>query len=318
MGKCYSMDLRERVVSYVDDGHSRRQAAEHFDVSPSFAVKLLSRRAGTGSPAPACQGRPKGGGKLAPYLAFLIAQVEARPDITMPELVDALATAHGIRAHPASLSRRLCGAGFSYKKTLLASERERADVRYRRRIWINLRQPWMRLEPSRLVFIDETSLNTKMTRLRGRSRRGSRLRADAPFGRWGTQTFIAGLRCDSLTAPWIIPGAMNRIAFNTYIETQLVPTLNQRDVVILDNLSTHKSAWAAQRLRECGAWFLFLPQYSPDLNPIEMAFSKLKAHMRAAATRNFEDLWQALGNICDLFEPEECWNYFKASGYASN
>lgn len=116
MGKCYSMDLRERVVSYVDDGHSCRQAAEHFGVSPSFAVKLLSRRKGTGSPAPSRQGRPKGGGKLAPYLAFLIDRVEARPDITMPELAAVLAASQGVHAHPASLSRLLCGAGFSYKK----------------------------------------------------------------------------------------------------------------------------------------------------------------------------------------------------------
>ena len=116
MGKCYSMDLRDRVISYVDDGHTRRQAAKHFGVSPSFAVKLLSRRAGTGSSAPACQGRPKGGGKLAPYLAFLIAQVEARPDIVMSELARALEAGHGVCAHPASLSRCLCKAGFSYKK----------------------------------------------------------------------------------------------------------------------------------------------------------------------------------------------------------
>jgi transposase len=171
------MDLRERVVSYVNDGHSRRQAAGHFGVSPSFAVKLLSRRAGTGSSASACQGRPKGGGKFAPHMAYLIAQVEARPDITIPELADMFAAAHGIRTHPASLWRLLCGAGFSYKKTLLASECERADVHLRRRVWIKMRQPWMRLDPSRLVFIDETSLNTKMTRPRGRSRRGARLRA---------------------------------------------------------------------------------------------------------------------------------------------
>ncbi len=116
MGKCYSMDLRERVVCYVDDGHSRRQAAAHFGVSPSFAVKLLSRRAGTGSASPACQGRPKGGGKLAPYLVYLIDRVEAQPDITMPELAGLLAEVHGVRAHPASLSRLLCQAGFSYKK----------------------------------------------------------------------------------------------------------------------------------------------------------------------------------------------------------
>jgi len=137
----------------------------------------------------------------------------------------------------------------------------------------------MRLEPHRLVFIDETSTNTRMTRLRGRSLCGERLRASAPFGRWGTQTFIAGLRCFGLTAPWVIDGPMNRLAFNSYIETQLAPTLAKGDVVILDNLAVHKSEAAAECLRQRGAWFLFLPPYSPDLNPIEMAFSKLKAHL---------------------------------------
>ncbi len=176
----------------------------------------------------------------------------------------------------------------------------------------------MRLDPTRLVFIDETSVNTKMTRLRGRSRRGTRLRAKAPFGHWGTQTFIAGLRCDRLTAPWVISGAMNRAAFDTYIATQLAPTLGPGDVVILDNLSTHKSAKAAEVLGEFGARFLFLPQYSPDLNPIEKAFSKLKAHLRAATARTFDELWQSIGDICLLFEPQECRNYFMASGHASD
>jgi transposase len=203
----------------------------------------------------------------------------------------------------------------------MATERERADVRERRREWIEKRQPRMRLQPARLVFIDETAVNTKMTRLRGRSRRGERLRAAAPFGRWGTQTFIAGLRCDGLTAPWVVDGAMDpmdRTAFNAYVETQLAPTLQRGDVVIADNLSIHKSARAAKALKARGAWFLFLPQYSPDLNPIENAFAKLKAHLRGAATRTFEALWAALGDICALFSPDECWNFFKAAGYASN
>jgi hypothetical protein len=139
----------------------------------------------------------------------------------------------------------------------MASECARADVAERRRQWISLRQPFMRRSPQRLVFIDETSVNTKMTRLRGRSRRGQRLKADAPFGKWGTQTFIAGLRHDGLTAPWIIHGAMNRNAFNTYIETQLVPTLQPGDVVILDNLSVHKSAKAEAAIKAKG--MLFLP-----------------------------------------------------------
>jgi transposase len=200
----------------------------------------------------------------------------------------------------------------------MATEREREDVRQRRTEWIERRQPRMRLSPARLVFIDETAVTTKMTRLRGRSRRGDRLMASAPFGRWGTQTFIAGLRCDALTAPWIIPGAMDRSAFNLYIETQLAPTLRPGDVVILDNLSVHNSPHAAEVLRKQGSWLLFLPQYSPDLNPIEMAFSKLKAHLRRHAARTFEDLWAALGDICSLYDEEECWNFFKKAGYASH
>ena len=198
----------------------------------------------------------------------------------------------------------------------MAAARERADVAERRRIWTEKRQPRMRLEPKRLVFIDETAVATNLVRLRGRSVRGERLPAQAPFGHWNTQTFIAGLRCDRLTAPWIVDGAMDRTAFNLYIETQLAPTLARGDVVILDNLSVHNSAHAAEALKARGAWFLFLPQYSPDLNPIEMAFSKLKAHLRAAAARTFEALWAALGDICALFDPEECWNFFKAAGYA--
>jgi len=149
----------------------------------------------------------------------------------------------------------------------MASERAREDIRAERRVWIDLRQPRMRLEPHRLVFVDETSVNTKMVRLRGRSRRGTRLHADAPFGHWGTQTFIAGLRCHGLTAPWVIEKAINRPAFDTWIETQLAPTLSKGDIVILDNLAVHKSARAAECLKQKGAWFLFLPPYSPDLNP---------------------------------------------------
>jgi transposase len=200
----------------------------------------------------------------------------------------------------------------------MASECARADVRAERRLWIDRRQPRMRLEPHRLVFIDETSVNTKMVRLRGRSPCGKRLPADAPFGHWGTQTFIAGLRCNELTAPWVIDKAIDRASFDLWVETQLAPTLSPGDVIILDNLAVHKSAKAAECLKRRGAWFLFLPPYSPDLNPIEMAFAKLKAHLRTAAARTFDALWRAIGDICDLFSPEECWNYLQAAGYASN
>jgi transposase len=200
----------------------------------------------------------------------------------------------------------------------MASECDRADVAERRKLWITIRQPRMRRQPGRLVFIDETSITTKMARLRGRSMCGQRLKARVPAGRWRTQTFIAGLRSDRLTAPWIINGAIDREAFDAYVETQLAPALGKGDVVILDNLSVHLSVKAEAALRSQGAWMLFLPQYSPDLNPIEMAFSKLKAHLRKAAARTFDDLSNAVGDICKLFEPEECWNYFKEAGYASD
>lgn len=198
----------------------------------------------------------------------------------------------------------------------MAAERDRSDIRAARDTWIARRQPKMRDEPHRLVFVDETAVTTKLTRLRGRSRRGTRLPGAAPFGHWKAQTFIAGLRCHGVTAPWIVDGAMNRTAFDLWVETQLAPTLQRGDLVILDNLQVHKSAKAAAILKEKGAWFLFLPAYSPDLNPIEMAFAKLKAHLRKAKARTFDALWKAVGDICDLFTPTECWNYLKHAGYA--
>lgn len=176
----------------------------------------------------------------------------------------------------------------------------------------------MRAMPHRLVFIDETSTNTKMTRLRGRAPVGERLAGAVPFGHWLSQTFIAGLRCNGLTAPWLIEGAMDRTAFDIYIETQLAPTLQPGDVVILDNLKVHASTKASASLKERGAWFLFLPAYSPDLNPIEIAFSKLKAHLRAAGARTYDALWRAVGDICSLFQPRECWSFLRHAGYASD
>lgn len=173
----------------------------------------------------------------------------------------------------------------------------------------------MREQAHRLVFIDETATTTKMTRLRGRALQGRRLKARAPFGHWKTQTFIAGLRCDGLTAPWIIDRPMTKEIFEIYVETQLAPTLDTGDIVILDNLPSHKSDKAKAILKDRGAWFLFLPPYSPDLNPIEMAFSKLKAHLRRRGARTIDDLWRAVGSICDLYSPHECRNYFAAAGY---
>ena len=200
---------------------------------------------------------------------------------------------------------------------MVATERKRARVRRRREDWEKRRMPVMRAQPERLVFIDETSVKTNLTRLRGRSWRGQRLSMDAPFGAWGTQTFIAGLTPDALIAPWVIKRAMDGDAFTAYVERVLVPELVPGTVVILDNLPTHKNADAAKAVRKAGCWFLFLPPYSPDLNPIEMAFSKLKAHLRRIGARSFSQMFDAIAEVCDLFTPDECRNYFKAAGYAS-
>ena len=141
---------------------------------------------------------------------------------------------------------------------------------------------------------------------------------DAPFGSWGTQTLIAGLTSDALIAPWVIKGPMDGPAFTAYVREVLIPEIAPGTVVILDNLATHRNKEAAQALREHGCWFLYLPPYSPHLNPIELAFSKLKAHLRRIGARTFTDVFNAIGSICDLYEPAECWNYFKAAGYVSN
>ena len=187
-----------------------------------------------------------------------------------------------------------------------------------RAIW-RRRQAWLEVHPEKLgkiIFIDETGLNTKMARLRGRAKRGQRLVASIPHGHWKTLTFIAGLRHDRLTAPWVIDGAMDGDAFVKYIKTQLAPTLDKGDVVVLDNLPAHKRQDAEKAVRKRGAWLLFLPPYSPDMNPIELAFSKLKAHLKRLASRTVEELWKTTGKICDLFTAQECANFFKADGYA--
>jgi transposase len=263
MGKAYSLDLRDRIANHIASGQSRRSASRHFGVSASCAVKLAPRVAATGSADPARQGRPPGAGKLAPYLGTLAKWVDAEPDITMPELAARLWSVTGVQLHPATLSRALLKAGYSLKKALLASECGRDDVAQARRTWRVCRQPSLRKKAHRLVFIDETATTTKITRLRGRARRDQRLKARSPFGHWKTQTFIAALRCDGLTAPWVIDCPMNRATFETYVETQLAPTLNPGDAVILDNLSSHKSEKAKAILKARGAWFLFTATTSP-------------------------------------------------------
>lgn len=169
--------------------------------------------------------------------------------------------------------------------------------------------------PDRLVFIDETGASTKMARLRGRARRGERCRAPVPHGHWKTTTFVGALRLDGMTAPMVLDGAMGGSAFIAYVEQVLVPTLAPGDIVVMDNLPVHKLAGVRTAIEAAGAKLLYLPPYSPDFNPIEMAFSKLKSFLKKVAARTKEDLWTAIAQGIDAFTPAECVNYFAAAGY---
>jgi transposase len=172
-----------------------------------------------------------------------------------------------------------------------------------------------RIAASRLVFIDETWTRTNMAPLRGWAPRGQRLRAQVPHGRWKTLTFLAALRHDRLDAPWLLDGPINGDRFRLYVETVLVPTLRPGDIVILDNLGSHKSKAVRRAIRSAGAKLFFLPKYSPDLNPIEQFFAKLKHRLRKAAARTADAVCDAIGQILDTLTPQECRNYLAEAGY---
>ena len=199
------------------------------------------------------------------------------------------------------------------KKIVHASEQERPDIAEARAAWIAA-QP--ELDPARLVFIDETGTATNMARLRGRAKRGIRLIGRVPWGHWKILTFLAGLRQDGITAPFVIDGAMNRAIFVEYLRQCLLPTLRPGDIVVMDNLSAHKGAMVRQVIEAAGAELRYLPAYSPDLNPIEQAIAKLKAHLRKAQERSIDALCWRIGKLLDLFTPHECANFFVNSGYA--
>jgi transposase len=184
---------------------------------------------------------------------------------------------------------------------------------------LSQRQAWFEgqldLDPERLVFIDETWTATNMTRSHGRCRRGERLRMGFPHGHRKTTTLLAGLRTSGMVAPMVLDGPVNGEGFEAYVAQVLVPELRQGDVVIMDNLSSHKRATVRERIEAAGAKLLFLPPYSPDFNPIEKAFAKLKALLRKAAERTVPGLWDLIGRLVDLFTPRECANYFSSCGY---
>jgi transposase len=184
---------------------------------------------------------------------------------------------------------------------------------------LSRREAWfdgqLDLDPERLVFIDETWTATNMTRSHGRCRRGERLRMGFPHGHRKTTTLVAGLRTTGMVAPMVLDGPINGEWFEAYVAKVLVPELKPGDIVIMDNLSSHKRASVHELIERAGAKLLFLPPYSPDFNPIEKAFAKLKALLRKAGERTVSGLWDLIGKLVELFKPQECANYFGSCGY---
>jgi len=301
-GKAYAQDLRERVFASADEGMPVGQIAVQLRVSISYVSKVLSRRRKTGQTTALPQ-RCHVALKLADLHGKIEAQVAVRTDATIAELRAWLSQTHAVSASTGLMFKTLAALKLTFKKkSRRAAEQDRPDVAKARAEW-RARQPDLR--PGRLVFIDETWTKTNMTRLYGRAPCGKRLVEAVPHGHWKTSTFVGALRCDGLSATGVFNGPINAEMFLAYVEQVLAPTLRPGDVVIMDNLRCHKVAGVREAIEAAGASVLFIPPYSPDLNPIELAFSKLKALLRARAIRTVDGLWNALGNLVDCFTPEE-------------
>jgi len=313
MARPYSLDLRERVVASVAGGRSRRETARLFGVSAASAVKWCQRARQTGSPAAAPMGWRNRRLVLAPERDRLVARMTEKPDLTLRAIQAELA-ARGIRVSLKAIWNFLRAEKLTFKKSLHAAEQDRPDVAHRRAQWKKYQG---RVDASRLVFIDETWAKTNMTRTHGRCPRGRRLVAKVPRGRWRTLTFLAALRCDRIDAPCVVDGPINGTSFLAYVEQVLVPTLKPGDLVVIDNLGSHKHQAIRRAIRAAGAKLFFLPPYSPDLNPIEQVFAKLKTLLRKLDPRSIEATWRGIGQLLGHFTAEECANYFRNSGYAS-
>jgi len=311
MPKAYSGDLRERVIDAVETGASRREAAERFEVSVSSAIKWLQRWRERRSAAP----KPRGG-SISPLEAFareILALVAEQPDLTLVETVAALRKRR-IKTSRSALWRFLDRHNITVKKSLQAAERQRADVARARRRW--MREQGM-FDPARLVFIDETAVSTNLVRLNGRAPRGERVIGSVPLGTWKTITFVAALRHNKMTAPMVVEGAMTGEMFLAYVEQCLVPTLKRNDIVVMDNCRVHLAPAIREAIEKAGATLRYLPKYSPDLNPIEMPYSKFKTFLRKVAARTVPALNRAIRSFIPQLGPQECANYFRHAGYAS-
>lgn len=312
MPRAYSSDLRERLTAAVTAGMSRNEAADVFSVAISTAVKWMQRLRDTGSAA----AKPCGGSTspLEQHKERILAVVRERPDTTLKEIQAALRK-EGIHTSKSALDRFLARHKITRKKkSLRAAEQNRKDVVRARRKWIHEQGL---LDPAKLVFIDETSVNTNMVRLYGWGPSGARLVDHVPFGQWETLTFVSALRHDGMVAPMLIEGPMNGELFLAYVEQCLVPTLKPKDIVVVDNLGSHKVAGVAEAIGAAGATLRYLPPYSPDLNPIEMPFSKFKACLRKLAQRTIPGIRHGIRSFLSSLKGQECANYLRHAGYAS-
>jgi transposase len=277
MPRVLSQALRERVVAAVEGGMSCRRAAERFGVSAASAICWRQLVLQHGTPAAKPQGGDRRSAPIEEHAGLIHAAIEQQSDITLDELRLMLA-GHGVSTSIATRWRFFARHRITRKK--------RRATRPSRTVptsWAACEE-WfdgqLDLDPDKLVFIDETWASTNMATRHGRCRRGERLRAGVPFGHWKTTTFVAGLRRTGMIAPMVLDGPINREAFLAYVDQVLAPELQPGDVVIINNLSSHKGADVRELIEAAGATLRFLPPYSPDFNPIEQAFSKLKAHLR--------------------------------------
>jgi transposase len=313
MGAPYTPDLRERVVATFRSGLSRAETAALFRVSESSVQRWSRLERTTGSVA----AQPMGGQRpfaLAGERDRILGRIAQQPDLPLRALLAELRDC-GIKGSYFALWNIVDRAGLSYKKkSLHASEQDRPKVARRRLQW---QQRQHAVDPKRLVFINETWAKTNMTPTHGRCPVGQRLVAKVPHGHRKTLTFVAALRCDGITAPCLLNQPINAISFRTYVEQFLVPTLRPGDVVVMDNLSSHKGKAIRKAIQAAGAKLIFLPPYSPDLNPIEQVFAKLKTLLRKANARTIPAITEAIAKLLDEYTVEECANYLVNSGYGS-
>lgn len=306
--KPLSQDLRERIVTAVDNHEgSRRAIAGRFQVDVSCITRLLQLRRRTGSLQP----RPHGGGRRPTLdsggLERLRRLVEERPGATLEEMRRRL----GLHGSIMVVWRGLQTLGITRKKkTRHADERDRPEIREKRRRFRRKVKP---IKAKRLVFVDETGVTTAMSPTYARAPRGERAVDSAPAS-WDSITVVAAMALDGVRAPLAFPGATNEAAFQTYVDEVLVPALHRGDVVVFDNLASHLKPAVAAAIKRAGASVLPLPPYSPDFTPIEQMFSKVKEFLRRVAARTKGNLYEAIGEALDRVTARDILGWFQNAG----